>query len=154
MFRVRRATGGIVSLFRAFIVSIFLLGASGCRTYNQQWEDAGKAPTSGGFAGRWEGTWHSDQNGHSGKLRCITLQRNQSDYDAKFRATYQKVLRFSYTAPLQTRREGSRWFFAGQANLGWWAGGLYRYEGHANAQSFFSTYSNRYDHGTFVLEKK
>ena len=154
MFKAGRATKGIATVLRAFIVSVCVLGASGCRTYNQEWKDAGKTLTSGGFEGRWEGTWHSDQNGHSGKLRCITIRRYENEYDAKFRATYQKILRFSHTAPLYTQSQGTNWVFSGEANLGWWAGGLYRYEGRADAWSFFSTYSNRYDHGTFVMERK
>ena len=38
-------------------------------------------------------------------------------------------------------------------NLGWLAGGVYHYEGRADATNFFSTYTSKYDHGTFQMTR-
>jgi hypothetical protein len=43
--------------------------------------------------------------------------------------------------------------FEGEADLGWLAGGVYRYDGQATPASFFSTYKSKYDHGTFQMKR-
>ena len=45
-----------------------LLVLSGCSTFNRDWKAAATAtaPTNS-IAGRWEGKWVSDHNGHNGR---------------------------------------------------------------------------------------
>ena len=52
----------------------------------------------------------------------------------------------AYTGFLATYHTGSFW-------LGFLAGGVYHYEGHADATNYFSTYSCKYDHGTFQMSR-
>jgi hypothetical protein len=63
------------------------------------------------------------------------------------------MLSFGYTVPLQVEPATNGFKFSGQANLHWYAGGIYKYEGHADATNFFSTYSCKYDHGTFQMTR-
>ena len=63
------------------------------------------------------------------------------------------MLGFGYTVQLNVTETNGVFQFSGQANLGWWAGGVYRYEGHAQEMHFFSTYRCKYDHGTFQMTK-
>lgn len=105
------------------------------------------------LAGPWEGRWISDVNGHHGRLRCLISPDGEGKYDALFQAKYERVLTFSYTVPLETRRGGASWLFHGEADLGKLAGGVYTYEGAATATNFFSTYDNRYDHGKFEMTR-
>jgi len=73
---------------------------------------------------------------------------------ARFKATYWKILRFSYTVNLHVTREPQGPFnFQGEADLGWWGGGVYHYDGHATPTNFFSTYRSEYDHGTFRMAR-
>jgi hypothetical protein len=104
-------------------------------------------------AGRWEGRWISDVNGHNGKLRCLLTQQEGNVYNARFRATYWKILRFSYTVPLAFEPHDNGWEFNGEANLGKLAGGVYFYEGRASQTNLFSTYRSKYDHGRFELTR-
>jgi hypothetical protein len=136
------------------MVLLGLVLVGGCQSYSRQWKEAAAQISSDPFEGRWEGSWVSDHNGHSGRLRCIISRGSNAVYRANFQAKYAKTLTFHYVASLQTLREGERISFNGEARLGWWAGGLYRYVGHAEGTNFFCTYSNRYDFGTFRLLKQ
>jgi len=136
-------------------LTIAPLFTAGCKSYNHQWKEAAvRASSEDSFEGRWEGSWCSDHNGHSGRLRCIVSRKGDESYEANFQAKYRKVLTFHYPVTLRTTRDGTNIAFLGEANLGWWAGGLYYYAGRADTTSFFSTYSNRFDYGTFNLRKQ
>jgi hypothetical protein len=107
------------------------------------------------MAGRWEGRWQSDVNGHNDRLRAIITAQTNGAYSARFHAEYKRVFRFrfSYTVPLTVTSGEDRWRFQGEADLGWYAGGKYTYEGFANATNFFSTYRSKHDHGTFEMTR-
>ncbi|HVV72006.1 MAG TPA: hypothetical protein VHI52_10985 [Verrucomicrobiae bacterium] len=92
-------------------------------------------------------------SGHTDQLRCIIGKGQDGTYRARFKATYRKVLSFSYTVPLKVEQAGPGYQFRGEADLGWLAGGLYRYAGSADSSNFNSTYSCKYDHGTFQMKK-
>jgi hypothetical protein len=135
------------------LLSILSLG-SGCTTFDKAWAQAAHEPlTSNNLLGRWHGTWLSDANGHNGTLRCVVTQKADGTLSARFRAVYRKVIGFGYTVPLQATESNGAFRFTGEANLGWWAGGVYHYEGYANETNFFSTYSCKYDHGTFRMTR-
>jgi hypothetical protein len=133
--------------------AVVLIGAS-CGSFNREWRRAGKNPvTTTDLEGRWEGQWISDVNGHHGKLRCI-IKKEGDVYRARFHAKYRKILSFGYTVPLKTERTRDEFKFQGEANLGALAGGIYHYEGHADATNFFSAYSCKYDHGKFEMRRQ
>ena len=127
---------------------------SGCSTFTYDWRQAAKQPTSTNeITGRWDGSWISTANGHHGALRCLVTKRADGDYDARYRATYQRVLSFSYTVPLHAQSGADGMVFRGEADLGWLAGGIYKYEGRANPTNFFSTYDSKYVRGTFQMTR-
>jgi hypothetical protein len=103
--------------------------------------------------GRWEGTWSSAVNGHHGRLRCLVSRTGPDQYQARFQARYQKILNFTYAVPLQAQMDQGIWKFRGQADLGWYAGGLYHYEGQATPTNFFSAYRAKDDHGIFQMTR-
>lgn len=136
------------------VAGILVLFACGCSSFNREWRKAGQtavAPDS--MEGRWQGRWLSDANGHNGKLLCIMSRREDGETAARFRATYMKVLRFSYTVPLKVEHTNDAWHFHGEENLGKMAGGVYQYEGNATPMNFHSTYRSKYDHGVFEMER-
>lgn len=92
-------------------------------------------------------------NGHEGNLRCLITLKTNATCQARFRATYGKLLRFTYTVPLNLHPHFDGWEFDGEENLGRLAGGVYFYEGRANATNFFSTYRSKYDHGVFEMRR-
>ncbi len=138
-------------------LTVFAIGAlclllCGCSTFNRAWRAAGQQPISESpIEGRWEGRWVSEVNGHEGKLLCLVSRRTDSEYAARFRATYLKVLRFSYTVPLSVEHREGVWYFHGEENLGKMAGGLYHYSGRATQTNFHSSYRSKYDHGVFEM---
>jgi hypothetical protein len=61
---------------------------------------------------------------------------------------------FGYTTPLKVAAESSGVLrFSEDADLGWWAGGVYHHEGYVMGTNFLSTYRCKYDHGTFSNDK-
>jgi hypothetical protein len=130
--------------------------ACGCSTFNRDWERAASLPpSSDGISGRWQGTWKSDASGHHDKLRCIMTPDAQKPgtYDAFFHAIYRGTVSFHYTVPLTVEKRDGTNYFNGTANLGWLAGGVYHYDGGTAGTNFFSTYTSKYDHGTFQMRR-
>ena len=103
--------------------------------------------------GAWDGSWQSERNGHHGRLRCLMTPTTEQEYRAHFDARFWKVLRYSYSVPLHVARAGEAFEFEGSADLGWLAGGLYSYRGHADGTNFFATYESAHDHGTFTMAR-
>ena len=81
----------------------------GCSCFNRDWHKAAAQPTpANSIEGRWEGSWTSASNAHTGNLRCLLSHKEGASYEARFRATYGKVFHFSYATPL-TVHELLRW---------------------------------------------
>lgn len=142
--------------FRLSVVCIamVILAFTGCSTFNRDWKKAENNPaTANDIAGRWEGHWHSDVNGHNDALRCIITRQAPGEYQARYHAKYRKVLTFGYTVNLKAQEKDGAWEFVGEADLGWYAGGKYHYLGNATSTDFFSTYRSKYDHGAFKMAR-
>lgn len=139
-----------------FPLLLLLLGATGCSSFPRDWKSAASPPApTNSIEGRWEGSWRSDVNGHTGSLRCLISRGTNDTYSARFHAKYKKLIRFTfgYTVPLTvTPREG-QFHFSGAADLGGLAGGLYTYQGRATPTNFLSTYSSKYDRGIFEMSR-
>ena len=128
------------------LLAILLTGC--CCGFNREWKRAAVQPVdTNSLAGRWEGLWMSDRNGHNGKLRCLI----NTNGEARFHARYWKVLTFGYTLPLQVQRSNDVFRFVGEADLGKLAGGVYRCDGTASGTNFHSAYRSKYDHGYFKM---
>ena len=131
---------------------VALVFSMGCSSFDRDWKRAASLPaTTNDIAGRWEGTWRSDVNGHNGRLRCLMTKTNESTYEARYHAKYWKIFSFSYTVPMRVRRDPTGFTFTGDANLGKLAGGIYEYRGFASPTNFFATYVSKHDHGTFRM---
>jgi hypothetical protein len=132
------------------------LAVAGCSSFNRDWKAAAARPMpASSFEGCWEGTWHSDATDHQNRLRCLIKPLTNGTYSARFHAKYRALFTWTvnYTVPLTARRRADAFVFDGEANLGWYAGGVYQYQGHANATNFFSTYRSKGDHGTFQMTR-
>ena len=147
-----RALAKVVSPLVLFGVLAFL--ENGCSNFNHEWRKAVASPVPiDNIQGAWQGQWISDANGHNGELRCIVAKTNDETYLARFHAKYATIFSFGYTVPVKVERSPAAFQFSGEANLGPFAGGVYRYDGHADATNFFSNYSSKYDHGTFQMKR-
>jgi hypothetical protein len=156
-FEAMRSTRKRLSRPGSFVLAALvalLLMTVGCKTFSHAWTKATAQPVStNSVLGRWEGTWNSDANGHNGSLRCVISRKKDGSYGARFHAVYKKVLGFGYSVPLEVTETNGTLRFSGEANLGWWAGGVYNYEGFVHESNFFSTYRCKYDYGTFQMTR-
>jgi hypothetical protein len=134
---------------------VALLTDWSCSTFERRWVQAAKqaAPQRDLLHGRWEGTWRSDGDMGGGRLRCIARKLTDDRYEAKFHATYAFDLPFESTVVLTVRKGPKRWRFEGEADLGFFAGGVYRYKGSSDGQRFFSTYRAKLDEGVFEMRR-
>lgn len=146
-----------MNLLSKIVLVLSLLGlGSGCSSFHREWREAAKVSPTGDrpWEGRWLGTWQSDANGHHGGLKCVLTPGGEpGQYRASFRASYAKVIHFGYVAALTGSESNGVVRFSGSSDLGSVAGGVYRYDGHANATQFLSTYKSGGDHGTFTLKR-
>jgi hypothetical protein len=137
----------------------------GCSSFEGEWErvlpgDIPAAPPS--IAGCWEGTWHSDGNGHEGSLRCIMTSKGDA-LEAHYHATFALgfvMLSFDYTLPMTAVPEevglpgGAAYKVRGSAVLGYWiGGGRYDYEGRIEKGEYQASYRSSQDHGVFTLKR-
>ena len=134
---------------------LLVMLTTGCSTFNREWKTAAAhPPPAGDISGRWEGLWLSGKNGHNGRLRCLVTKLDDIHYRARYKATYWKLLRFGYAVTMSVEKSSHDNFkAAGEADLGWWGGGVYRYEGQITPDKFFSTYKSGHDHGTFQMKR-
>jgi hypothetical protein len=127
---------------------------SACSTFQRDWRRALAQPVpADDLQGPWEGFWHSDSNGHNGRLRCLISRLDDRQYRFRYHAVYWGILRFSYNMDAEVQRQGEAFEFQGAADLGRLAGGVYEYEGRATPSEFFSTYRSKYDHGIFKMAR-
>ena len=132
-----------------------VLCLAGCSTFQSDWKSATAQPAPAvDMTGPWEGQWKSDVNGHEGRLRCLVSRNDDQTYEARFHAKYRRILGFKYTVNLSVESDRDQQVvFEGEADLGWYAGGLYRYDGHADPTAFFSTYKSKADAGVFKMNR-
>ena len=146
MFRLNRLT-------RICLLVASTCSLTGC-AFEREWQAAqGYAWPENELAGCWEGTWHSNWNGHNGGLRAIITKLNDDEYYARFHATYMRVLTFGQAVNLQVKQDGTNFTFSGAADLGKTYGGVYTYEGNSSPEGFYSTYKCSIDHGTFRMTR-
>lgn len=137
------------------ILAGLALSAAGCSSFHRKWREAANLnPTGTGMSGRWEGQWKSSANGHSGRLRCLISQRGEGLYESNYQAKFWKLFTFHYSVPLRTDQLQAPFKFSGEANLGWWAGGHYQYEGIVDSNTFNATYSSKADRGVFKMSRQ
>ena len=143
---------GLLSSLGVLGLALF---SSGCSTFNHDWKVAAQnAQPVHDITGAWDGSWLSDVNGHHGRLRSLMAANGPADYTARFKARFWKIFTAGYTVRLQARHETNQpWQLEGEENLGKLAGGWYHYSAVATPEMFRSTYSNKYDHGTFELKR-
>lgn len=142
--------------FRQTFACALLLGlmlpVNGCSSFNRKWKAAADQGNFNRTASRWEGSWRSGKNGHHGQLRCLLTPESSTNSRAHFKATYWKIFRATYQVEFTGELRDGVWQFSGTEDLGWFAGGVYSYEGRVSPTNFFSTYKCKYDHGTFEMK--
>lgn len=139
---------------RSVLAAAVLLVAAGCSSFNRDYEQALlKGGPKDGIEGPWIGSWLSDKNGHNGELRGIITKVEGERYETRFKAKFWKIFTYTSEAEFEMQPHNDGFEFFGTKKLGWLAGGEYTYEGRVNPEKFFSTYKNKWDHGTFQMAR-
>jgi hypothetical protein len=149
-------------------IALLACAAGGC-SFDRRWRQisheawatssavATTAPASADpLAGRWDGKWVSERDGHSGHLRAIVDRVDGGDtYHIEYDGWFFGILRFTHGMNVTATRaaEGTTVHFEGQEDLGALAGGIYRYDGAADGREFKSTYQSNADHGRFEMHR-
>jgi len=140
----------------AFRSSCNLLAAIFSRPakFEREWRRLEAVPQfTTGIEGRWQGEWLSKHNGHHGQLRCILSAQGNGEYNARFHATYARILRVSYRVALHGHKSAQGVDLNGETDLGFLAGGIYHYEGVATPTALECAYKCKYDTGNFSLRR-
>ena len=149
-----------------FFFLLLVVFLQGCSSFNRDWEVQGaqsemalqetlveQSVSTEGLEGHWEGTWRSEDNGHEGGLRCIITRNEEDTLIARYHATYGMFFTFEYKMPMEVVKEKEFYLFSAETDLGWLAGGLYKYEGTVIGDDFASTYKCKRDHGIFEMKR-
>jgi hypothetical protein len=133
---------------------LVILVLTGCSSFNRDYKRAlvGGVPAEG-IEGPWVGSWLSDKNGHNGELRGLITRLEGDVYRTRFKARYWKLFTYTSEVEFEMQPHNDGYEFFGAKKLGWLAGGEYIYEGRVNSERFFSTYKNKWDEGTFQMER-
>jgi hypothetical protein len=154
----------------ALLACAVVVAAGGC-SFDRRWRQlshealakadavaAGASPRTSAadpLAGRWDGKWVSEQDGHSGRLRAIVDRVDGDTYHIEYDGWFFGILRFTHGMNVTATRDadGKSVHFQGQEDLGGMAGGVYRYDGTADGHTFKSTYQSSADHGRFEMHR-
>lgn len=148
-------------LIRLGLIALSLVCLPSCGTaFRKAWNNA---PASQGVAGKWEGTWLSAVNGHTGTLKCVVTPAPEAKCAACgskaqphtffYRATWKTILSGSYQAVHHVEKKGSAYVFKGDHQMPDWAGGKYHYEGTVKGDEFNACYQCAKDRGTFTMKR-
>ena len=126
----------------------------GCSTiYNQKWKRAAKnAESKEGVLGRWEGSWLSSVNAHTGKLRCIVSETESENYDFHYWARW-SLFSGTYHLKVPIQETNSVSTFSGTKNLGKLAGGAFDFSGKVVGDHFNASYNSKFDRGEFTMTR-
>lgn len=135
-------------------VALFAASSTGCCSFEMNWHAAKRQPPPcDNLAGLWEGTWESNYNGHDGKLRAIITPCGPGRYRAQYHATFAFVVPYAYETIHTASEQGGVTYFSGVQDLGPLAGGVYRYNGRADGETFVASYRADKDHGVFRMRR-
>jgi hypothetical protein len=137
---------------RLALIALSLACLPSCGTaFRKTWNNA---QTSDGVAGKWEGTWLSAVNGHTGTLKCVVSPSPKGGgHEFFYRATWKKILSGSYKAVHQVEKKDGTFVFKGDHQMPDWAGGKYHYEGTVKGDAFSACYECAMDRGTFTMKR-
>jgi hypothetical protein len=142
---MRRIRFGMVLL----AVAQLLVGCSS--VYNQKWKRAA-VQTEKGVVGRWEGSWLSAVNQHTGKLKCIVSETSTEEYDFHYWARW-SVFSWTYHLKLPIEEIDTVTTFSGTKNLGKLAGGAFEFDGKVEGDQFEARYNSKFDRGQFTMNR-
>ncbi len=129
------------------------LSLSSCGTaYRSEWNAARTGTHApGSIEGAWEGSWHSDVNGHTGKLWCLIKDGSPTERTFAYRATWGHFLSGGFSAKHNLQKAGEATAFKVDHPIG--KLGTFHAKGKIQADKFAACYQAAGDRGTFELKR-
>ncbi len=150
-------------LLRFALPAIVLTVLPSCGlSFRSTWK---KSVSSAGVSGKWEGTWLSAANGHTGKLRAVVseseplfaaskLEPGAVPHQFFYHCTWRGILSAGFkTTHLVVRKDKDTYTFKGDHKMPNWVGGMYHYEGTIKGDDFNACYESGMDRGTFTMKR-
>ena len=131
------------------------IALTSCSSFHKDWQATSlqKTENRSSIEGRWDGSWQSDTNNHSGKLRCIVSKADREDaYKFRYWGTFASIFRFDYTVEYDAQRTAKGWQMQGESDLGI-MGGVFNHQATIRDGTFDATYSSKWDDGNFHLHR-
>lgn len=140
-------------IFRALLSLVVVMTLASCNgAFHKEWKAALTRPVKpGNIAGAWEGTWRSEFNGHTGRLRCVVPEGTKSKPEFHYHATWAKVFSGSMKAVHHLRQQPNGVSFRAQHNLGTY--GDFIADGTITDQKFSARYQAAGDQGMFEMQR-
>lgn len=129
--------------------------AVSCSGFSKEWKQAVAQPIPNDhITGPWEGSWRSESNDHTGKLRCIVTAPKDGGnvYRFHYWATW-NLFSGAYRAQYPVEKRSDTWHFSGETDLGRLAGGIYHHQGTATSVKFNARYTSKADEGFFEMKR-
>ena len=137
----------------ALILASFLSSCAG-PGFNKKWEAAlaeHPAPHTE-ITGPWQGSWESDANGHSGKLKAIVDEAGEDTYNFQYWATWGRVMSGTFELESTGETSGGVTRVTGQKKLGPF--GRYNHEAEITPNAFKAKFSSdKKNLGNFELSR-
>lgn len=132
---------------------LLVLLLTGCSSFHGAWRRT-RPPIAypDSLAGRWEGEWRSDKNGHHGALRAVFAQGGTGTYQASFHGVWWRVFGSAYDVEITvTPQPDGSLALAGERQL--FPLGAYRIEGEARDGVITARYASKLDGGVMELHR-
>ncbi len=154
MNRDRKKSWRAAGLLSGLLLAV---AVSGCSTFSRDWKAAASRPLPpAGIEGRWQGTWLSHSNGHTGSLRALITQTQAGAYETRFHATFWKIFSSEYTVHLHAAENARVYQLQGREDIGrflCWRLGEYSYDATVTPTNFSATYRSAADGGVFQMSR-
>lgn len=140
-------------VFLSLALAALLSSCAGPR-FNKQWEAAlaEQSDSPASITGPWEGTWLSEKNGHTGKLRAIVDETGEDTYNFLYWATWGPGIRGTFQIDCEGEETNGVTKVRGEKKLGPF--GVYGHDAEITPKDFDATFSSEKENlGTFEMSR-
>jgi len=153
-FKVALRIGAAAVLVLGVLAVVARLSGLGCAGRGDSFSPGGPAASAADLLqGDWVGRWASSQSDMGNDLKARIRKLDAGKYEAQFDAVFARFFTNRSVVVLTVRDKGTKWEFSGQEDLGFFRGGIYKYEGTCDGREFLCTYDSSYDKGTFRMRR-
>lgn len=138
---------------RTLFLLVLIVGMglpAGC-SFSREWNAARREPVPDhDITGAWVGTWQNSNNSHHDRLKAVITRVSETEYQARFKAWWLRLLSGTFDTPLKGHWEGDEFVFEGTQKVMVWE---FHQQGRASATRFDSEYSSSDYRGSFSMER-